>query len=266
MSRSSDQKINDVLTEDLWLRVKRAKNARDEGKYDRAQRLIDDVLERLQEAWDVYGPDIDSAGAEATSDQKELVFALAEVHGVRGGILRSREEYDQAVDAYDQGYSFEKHEARKADNSYNLLQRLVNRILLEPKLLGAASWNVKGEDLHEALKAAESVIDQQINGKDKIGGPRKRDPWAACDLVFLLMLQRDQPNQDFRSRLDEAWEILERTRPKKYVYESNLRVIKDLLDDLGKLPDDSRNEAVKRIESRAQDLKSRFEKGYASGD
>ena len=264
MNASNDKRIVAVLTKDLWDQVKRAKNARDDKKYERAQRLIDDAKARLDELWEHHRQEVNKDGANATQEQRDLVAALAEVNGVRGGILRSRGAYELAIDAYEEGLLFEKHAARKLDNSYNLVQRLVNRILLEPASVSTRAWTVKGVNMHEALKEAETIIEQQINGTDQLGGTRQNDPWAACDLLFVRLLRGNQDSLDVRSRIEDAWNKLERTKPKDYVYESNLRVTKELIADLEKVPQANRSHELNRIIADLRNIRSRFEKGYAN--
>src|SRR5215207_2305034 len=138
-----------------------ALDLRDSGDPDdliEALELTDGAVSLLEELWKQKGEAIDSAGENASPDEKDLVEALAETYGVKGGILRSRGDYEGAVRAYDKGLFFEQHKARKVDNSYNLVQGLTNRVLAAPSVAGSPEWNVFSKEMWGGLGKARDEL------------------------------------------------------------------------------------------------------------
>src|SRR5436305_2619007 len=85
------------------------------AQQQRSQGDFKGALQTLQKA-------IDQAGAE-----------LADLHGIMGGTKRQQGDLIAAASAYDIGFHLD--ERHHAASTYNALNRLVARILLEPRLL-----------------------------------------------------------------------------------------------------------------------------------
>lgn len=233
------------------LRMKnRARTAREDEEYDRAVSHIEEARRQLEALWAERGTAIDEAGAGAGSEERALVDALAEVHGIRGGIYRSLKNYEEAIKAYDSGLRFEAHPARSADSSYNLVQRLTNRVLLRPAEIGVPGWIVERLDMGEELRNAARTLREQLQGS------RARDPWAAADLVFLELLLVSDPWQE--SRIEEAWSALQALKPRSFVYESTRRTLEDLRGAMEGVAAAQRSAGWKRVAEWLDRLIERF--------
>ena len=233
----------------------RARDARDEGDLPRALKLIDKAIALLEELWSQKGAAIDSAGANASPDERDLVEALAETYGVKGGILRSNGDPASAVDAYDKGLFFEQHPARKVDNSYNLIQRLTNRVLAAPNMVGAPEWNVSSKDMWQELEKSRDELQRQ-------GISRGNDPWWAADVVTVQLLLTPQDPSNGRQRVQKAYEAFEQLEPKPRVYESALRALGDLRNCLEQVAEGERSENLKVIIGQLKDITKQFEDGF----
>lgn len=212
---------------------------RNSGHLKEARALIDEAASLLDEVWEQKKDSINSAGPDASPDERELVKALAETYGVKGGILRSSGEFENAVRAYDKGATFEQHPALKVkvENSYNLIQRLTNRVLAEPHQVGAEEWNVFSKDMWRELGEARDVLQRQINT-----GGRGNDPWAAADMITVQLLLAPRDPSNGAQRVEEAYTEFEKLEPKPRVYESTLRALEDLQRCLEQLVEDGRSE------------------------
>ena len=217
--------MTDSITNALEI-VKRAKSARDDGNLDLAEKRIRAALKTLEDLWAEHGGVITKRGADATLEQKDLVAALAEAYGVRGGILRSATKYKEAVLAYESGFIFEQSPARKKDNTYNLLQRLFNRVLAFPQLVGLKQWAPEGFDMWAMSEAAEKEIERQLLAT------RRGDPWALADLILIRLLRGLEQPDGGRKAIDDAWSRFTAVRPQHFVYKSNVRAMGDLTRDL----------------------------------
>ena len=200
----------------------RAKNLRDQGveQYGNAVHVVGMAIERLRE--EMRGP--------ATREwQARLMTELADCLGLAGGIQRRwaleaqgpedrRIHHVESLRAYDEGYSFEV-DAQGAV-SYNLVNRLVGRILYEPGSLAGpvpATGDVEPLDVRRALAAAEETIRTQLREQ------RRGDVWALADhaLVTFLLGQRSGM---------AAYSDFEAASPPDYAYESALATLRPLSD------------------------------------
>src|SRR6266511_1384606 len=165
------QKIRDLKT--------KAKNERDNGLYKDATRTLIEAINLLDSAW---------KSASAVEAKTPLGAELADCHGMLGGIqLRWGLDPDykaersqhllEAVEAYDKGYEYESAEENRQANSYNLVNRLVARILYDPICLSEPTKpkppaDIKALDVREELEKAAGVIRQQLRIE------RRGDVWA----------------------------------------------------------------------------------------
>jgi hypothetical protein len=140
-----------------------ARQQRDQGDFKGAVRT-------LREA-------IDMAGAE-----------LADLHGLMGGTRRQQGDLAAAASAYDTGFHLD--ESYHAASSYNALNRLVTRVLLEPgsllnpELLREKN-NLEFVDVQQALSGLQKQLERQVKGK------RSNDFWCAGDLAVTAALNGD---------------------------------------------------------------------------
>ena len=214
-----------------------AKSARDDQDWDSA---IGDLHEAIS---------ILSAGKSAAAPLPSWLAAeLADTYGLMGGIERrwglllgsqERERHLEAsVAAYDEGFGYEKDLQPNEANTYNRVNRLVGRVLLNPGVLeenGSAVRNFFGE-----LGQAEDILTKQIESV------RQKDPWAYCDLgIIRILLGKSDALLTFNG--------LDRLRPPAFVYDSILATLQPLCEvaaglrpDLGRVADRLRSSAGRR--------------------
>jgi hypothetical protein len=229
--------IPEVVAEINDLKTK-AKNRRDTGRFDRAMKMVMQAAALAEEAF------ASSSGAE----RRDLATQLSDVYGIAGGIARrqafatehgsERDDFlEESVRLYDQGYEFEQAEYGVV-NSYNLVNRIVARVVARPEALDSAEpVGADAEPLHEMIRHARDVV------ADQILDLRRSDPWALADQALLDVLET--PSADATS----AYGPLHRMSPPDYLYESALDTLRSLVEAIGATrPELSR--AIKDLESR----------------
>jgi hypothetical protein len=163
-----------------------------------------------------------------------LAAQLADCYGSLGGVLRRQHKPNEAVAFYEKGQRLEQTEAFRISNSYNQVQFLVLRILLDPSLLRQ----------HDAAMVDELTKTIQILRRQIIT-TRSEDPWAYSDLGLLHTLLGDEGGAK------AAWEEIDALRPIRSVYTSGLSVLRELA---GVLPNNKTlSDAITRFETRAQE-------------
>jgi hypothetical protein len=226
-----------------------AKNRRDRGLagYPRAVGLLRDAIGIAN-----------AALSEAKGDDRstELATELADCYGIIGGIER-RWASDgpgdervahlrESIRAYDAGYRLESNPQYRIVNSYNLLNRLIVRLLLRPELLDTTDAIDLGEgieriDFRMALQQASDVIAEQLAGR------RRGDYWALADLALVqLLLRRTDPAT--------AYAPFNQLSPPAFAYSSVLAGLRTLAD-LPMSASGSIREASALLESRLQSLR-----------
>jgi len=188
-----------------------AQAARKKNRFDEAEDIMTEAVEDLES-------NMRDLHDEARSGEraKEIARALSDSYGTLGGIRRSAGRYEKSADAYDEGEKIESDRAFGIVDSYNLTQRLVARVLIDPLCLVQEHMTIKKADFPDALSAAERKVTDQIEG------PRINDPWAQADrALILLLLGRESEEQD-------AWAHLRNMKPPAFVFGSTLNVVRDL--------------------------------------
>jgi hypothetical protein len=120
-------------------------------------------------------------GAERPGDYELSVRKqLYAIRGSQGGIYRRMggSHYLDSARAYDAGYDVE----RGFEDSYNLTQRLVSRVLERSSSAVSEGEVVEGVDVRKELGEARRVVEAQMEG------PRQKDEYAAADLLTLSAL------------------------------------------------------------------------------
>jgi hypothetical protein len=215
----------DVLDEVLSLKAD-AKSSRDDGNWDEA--LID-----LREAiGHLLGL---KTAAPSPSMGRRLAVELADTYGLIGGIEKRwalqldgeerRCHLELSLAAYDEGFSYERGLGPKDATTYNRVNCLVGRVLLNTRLLQ------NDAEFDEDLRTAEEVIDKQINDEG-----RGKDPWAHSDLGTVRLL-RGTPDAL------AAYRGLDQLHPQKFVYDSALSTLHPLCD----LASDMRPDLVQAV-------------------
>jgi hypothetical protein len=211
--------MDDLLDEVRALKAS-AKSARDHEAWKVA-------IGDLQEAIDLLRARMADASLPLPS---WLASELADTYGLLGGVEKRwglllygqerQRHLEASVAAYDKGFEYEKDLQRSKANTYNRVNRLVGRVLLNPAVLdkdGGAFLEMADE-----LAEAEEILTRQIETG------RQKDPWAYCDLGTIRLLRgEDSALLTFRQ--------LDRLRPQEFVYESTLATLEprcDLAADL----------------------------------
>lgn len=159
-----------------------ALDARDDGDWDEAYGMLKEAETLLEDALANLEKNLTVQQTEDTV-KRDLVAQLSHIRGSRGGFLRRQGKFRDSALAYDSGNDMErKLDETDKPNSYNLLQRLVARILLNPL---AAETNddleVEGERVTTALSNARAEIARQLS-------LRGSDAYAWGDLLMAEIL------------------------------------------------------------------------------
>lgn len=190
-----------------------AKSGRDKGEWSEA---LDDLNEAI-----VMLREID--GTENARGSKHLLDAeLADTFGQVGGIERRwamastdadqrSEHLERSKAAYDRGFELEQQLPRDAmeATSYNRINRLVARVLLQPQVLNGLNFDsveVLGE-----LHVAEDILNYRMRGSGQ------RDPCLYCDVGTINLLR----GTDWLPTVQQ----LEKLRPPQFVYSSWLSTL-----------------------------------------
>jgi tetratricopeptide (TPR) repeat protein len=197
------------------------KDARTDGSTDGNYTKAITLIQRAVKTLETVKPRLDSVEKGAVSAEDcSLAEALADVYGSSGGIYRSAEKYKDSVKAYDDGAEIEQDQRFGFVNSYNLTQRLVARVLLEPKNWIQPGQVIEGKNFAELLGAATTTVETQTLG------PRANDVWAWADLAVLRILSGDAEGADI------AFETLVDLAKQPFVFDSTNSVISDLLKQI----------------------------------
>lgn len=209
-----------------------AKSARDDGEWEEA-------MSDLQEAVDLL---LDHRARASPSAPSWLATELADTYGLIGGVEKrwglvvdgeeGRRHLEASVVAYDEGFGYERDLPLKDANTYNRVNRLVGRVLLDTRVL-----QQDAEFAHE-LQTAEKVLTEQTETV------RQKDPWAWSDLGTVRLL-RGKPDAM------AAFRELDQLGPPKFVYDSTLTTLKPLCEVASGLRPDLM-QAVAQLERSAQ--------------
>ena len=189
---------------------------------------------RSEEAWDFAIGDLEEALAILQREAGEkgqaasaptVLSEMADIYGMLGGIHRrwalqltgsARSDHlARSAAAYDQGFVLERDSAGPQGSTYNRINRLVARVLLDPSLL--TSTSEEGRRLIQELEVAERLV------RDQLDRVRVKDPWAYCDLLTLELLLE-------RPTVRETLTALALSRPPRFVYESALNTLEPLAE------------------------------------
>ena len=199
-----------------------AKSARADEDWEFAIDELDQAVELL----------VDQLPGATGRTRAELASELADSYGMIGGIERrwglslsdaERQRHLQdSVDAYDRGFSHEQDLDPNVASTYNRINRLVGRVLLNPHVLDDDDTT---PDFVEALDAAHDILVEQLRSA------RVKDPWGYCDLGLIRVL---------RGTADAVptYHELDRLRPPKFVYESALATLEPLSEVASELRPD----------------------------
>jgi len=162
------------------------------------------------------------AGAPVSPYVLQLAQELAQQWGSLGGTYRAKGDYVQSIDAYDAGYMLQINSVYGHDDSYNLVQRLIARILSDPSAW-AEGKQVAGVNVDQAMIAAKSEVERQL------AGPRKGDEWALADRAILCTLMGSAEHA-------VVWADLNKRATQAYVVTATLNMLKDVSSRLAAQP------------------------------
>jgi hypothetical protein len=172
----------------------------------------------------------------------EICKEFAECFGMIGGAERAANKLPEAIEAYDTGYKFETRLPTNVIVTYNRLNRLVVRVLLNPSLLDAKTGSPENErsnglDVRAELRKLEDELSRQTQGH------RRNDRWAFADLAVIRTLIGDADGAV------AALIAFEEKLPDRHALESTLAVLHALAKV--ELPKDQRQAvrmAITRLE------------------
>lgn len=175
--------------------------------------------------------------SDYSTDVCLLLEALSQTYGSLGGTWRDAGNLERARDFYDAGNTYEEQRRQhcNAKDTYNMLQRLVVRVLENPQLVVQA-------DFLADIQAVRVEIERQVNdGRD--------DSWALADLALARFLCGFDAG--------EAIIDLERRKADMTFYESAYNAVAALVDEgLGRgLELGDRLESFKRLLQRKGGLR-----------
>jgi hypothetical protein len=206
--------LDEVLDEVLALKAT-AKSARDDEDWEGAISDLEEAIDLLR----------DLVPVASTPVPSRIASELADIYGMIGGIHKRwglpldgeerRHHLEASVAAYDEGFRYERDLELNEANTYNRVNRLVGRVLLDPSILqedGAATSEVA-----EELRRAEGILTEQV------GAARQKDPWAYSDLGTIQLLRGAPDALPTLRKLD-------RLRPPAFVYDSALTTLQPLCE------------------------------------
>ncbi len=179
-------------------------------------------------------------GINRDDDICTLLETQSHTIGSLGGTWRDAGQFLKAIHYYDEGYRIEldRKTQCKHKDSYNLLQRIIVRILFAPESIsGEYPALVEGVNVLQALDEARKEIEAQVYaGRD--------DSWALADLALVRFLC-NQPAEDAikdlkileeqreeqREKQKETLTKLDKRNSDPSFYECTCQVVDALLDE-----------------------------------
>lgn len=191
-----------------------AKIARDEGDWEKAISDLQDGIDHL----------VTLRTSDSPHLARKVASELADTYGMMGGIHRRwglsfdgadrKRHLEQSIAAYDTGFRHEEDLDLKEASTYNRINRLIGRVLLNPGLLQNGNG---GLDLIGELREAEEILAEQV------ATARQKDPWVYCDLGTVQLLRGD-------ANAMSTFHALDRLRPPASVFVSALATLEPLAE------------------------------------
>jgi hypothetical protein len=211
-----------------------SKTARDDNKLVAGLGYLDRAISNL---FLLRSPSLSSKDI-ADGVERGVAEQLADCYGMKGGIFRQAKELEASIACYDLGYLYESCPRFKFDNSYNLLNRLLSRLMLKPQALVNKQIQVVGLNLRQALEEAQTIIADQT----KEEGPRHFDPWAWGDLAVCKVLLQRMPDET-------VWNEFFGSVPSNHAHKTTANTLVFLLhcDKDKALPQEAITDAIHRL-------------------
>lgn len=147
-----------------------AANAREFGELELA---LKEALAAIQPC-EVYLRDLGATVPKDSDKMRRAARELADSYGVAGGILRRMKDYPEALKMYEKGAKLEVDPQLQIENSYNLTNALVTKVIADPNTLS---------ENHEEVERARRLVERQLQQT------RRQDWWAWADLGTLALLE-----------------------------------------------------------------------------
>lgn len=167
-----------------------AKNQRDRGirGYPRALSMLGNAVAIAREELE---------RATVAERRVQAAIELSDCFGLIGGVQRRWADdsggderaahLKLAVRAYDEGFEFESDPRYAMADSYNLVNRLLVRLLLAPASLAGEEPVVLDADI-APLELASELDKAAATVRHQLTGSRRGDYWALADLALLEVL------------------------------------------------------------------------------
>jgi hypothetical protein len=157
-------------------------------------------------------------GASPPPDMCKLLELVSQTYGSLGGTWRDAGDLSAALAQYETGdrYEEERRTHCHAQDSYNMVQRRVVRLLMEPRLLEHPAFM---EDMNRVLA---TIVTQFDRGR--------ADTWGLADLVLMRILcgaEAAAAARDLKLRVAD----LEKTSADPNFYESTFHAVAALAEE-----------------------------------
>jgi tetratricopeptide (TPR) repeat protein len=201
----------DLLSEIGTLKS-RAMTLRDGEEYEDALETLEDAEQRIRAELGEIANSPEGPGRYERSLRAQLYGIL----GSKGGVYRRWKRLSKSISAYDAGYEIEK----SFEDSYNLTQRLVTRVMFDPQSVAGTGGIVAGVAVRDALRKAEETIRTQMEST------RHDNEYAAADLLTVLLLLGDP---GWRDALQQ---FLHRAAKSSYARDATKLVFEEIAEQL----------------------------------
>jgi tetratricopeptide (TPR) repeat protein len=223
-----------------------ARSQSDQRQYETAAKTLRDaisILEATRTRRESQRDRASLASSPVDAEETRITVELADLYGMLGGASRKQGKLIQAITAFDQGFRYESNPRYGIVNTYNALNRLVTRIMMNPGSLSDPDILRNVNEL-EFVDVPRTLNDLRTKLKQDVNGVRSNDFWAAGDLAFTCALTGDD---------DGAFDALQQfvscsPPPPASAYSAYIHWI-DAVSQL----DTSRKESLKKIRSLFED-------------
>jgi hypothetical protein len=227
-----------------------AKNQRDRGSkgYPRA-------LTTLEEATAIANAELSTNPPAET--RMSLAKELSDCYGLIGGVHRRcadesagekrATQLKASIRAYDEGHRYESDPQYGIADSYNLVNRLLVRLLLAPDALTSDAATVLDANI-EPLRLAHELEQAAATVRWQLTGPRRGNYWALADLALLEVLLG-------RRTASTAYADFVGSSPPDFALTSAIAALKPLAE-LNIAPAPALGDAVNLLEERLKRLRA----------
>jgi len=196
------------------------RQARAETNAEKREQLFGEAVAEFKKAIGILERSLRLLRRQESAHSNDVCRVLEELSkscGSLGGTWRDSGDLDQAIEQYDKGNSYEqeRREHCGAQDTYNMLQRLIVRLLRDPARMVAPEFLAE-------LQAVRQEIESQV----KAG---REDSWGLADMVLVRFLC------DAEADADAAIANLDRRKADASFYESAYKAVAALVaEGLGK--------------------------------